>query len=1004
MKKSIGFRKQLKRASGAILALLLVCLPMLGTLPTVAEDVGAAYFYAESFESDFASRPTGWLGNGYYSLRSTDRATDGSASLLLRDESASASVSSVSPALAFKPGVYYRISVDVYNKTGNGSVFVQFYNASGTQTDSVSTTVTVTGRWETATLTVSLPEGAATARVNLYSGQANRGETYFDNLIVAEDPEDAGQTDYGFSAKITSHPRLWATAPELEALRAATASTAPGLSGYSAAEAKEALLAGAEKLLTQSSFTVTYFSSTSVNFSIPFAERHFTSSPSGYGGTNYPYWQEMANQQMEMLQTLSLAYALTDNASYAERAVSLALSLADWSSWTEYPSVNRTSLETGYLTIGVATVYDFCYEKLNADQRETLEAALLTKGLQPLFADLSAFTDHNYYVNKASALATGSLALLGTAPDTSKYLSRAYDFLSWYLDCRMESESNEGLSYTSYSMELLSVALDQLRRVTGNTALLSHPYTDTVIRWAVMTGENGGSGAPISDHFSNSYFFVTAGILQGTDCAGLAAWYLSSRVPDDVSTFRKLIYFRSADGLETESPEDYAARTGINLSRGVVPGVGWGVLRAGWEQDDLLLVCVANNSSQGHSHYDQNSFVLSAGSGWILTDPGYQNYGGGNAAEYTTAYGHSTVYVDGKSQSVKGGATLRTLLDGASLSALRGSAAGAYTDPALNLFDRTFFLVRSGGAVYYVIADDLSATDAHTYSWVLNSQNLSSVRYYNDGGYDVISSTKPVRVSEVFATGAAGAVRVAFDRALTVSNGLWNNQGALVTAQGEETKDESFCAVISPLSGRGISYLTVEQSVSVAESFTNDRQIGVRTLHGGISDLIVLSRAANAEGTLAAGGLSAKGSAAALLGLSEDGTFVGYALTAGSELSRNGELLLRASAPVTAEISFGGEESYLSGPAGTEVTLFAPHGVGDQSPDASGFCRLTLTGERTVLSVRQGSSARPVAVPTDPETDSQTAEPAPRCGCRSTASFALLLPLLIVPAFFRKKK
>ena len=99
-----------------------------------------------------------------------------------------------------------------------------------------------------------------------------------------------------------------------------------------------------------------------------------------------------------------------------------------------------------------------------------------TKGLKPLFNDLSAFTDHNYYVNKAAALMTGSLVLLGDNPNAPKYLSRAYDFAAWYLDRRAESEGQEGLSYTSYAMDLLFGALDQFARVTGYDSLMLLGY------------------------------------------------------------------------------------------------------------------------------------------------------------------------------------------------------------------------------------------------------------------------------------------------------------------------------------------------------------------------------------------------------------------------------------------------------------------------------------------------------------------------------------------------
>ena len=699
------------------------------------------------------------------------------------------------------------------------------------------------------------------------------------------------------------------------------------------------------------------------------------------------------------MQTLSLAYSLTGNRSYAARAIALAESLADWSGWTEYPTINRTSLETGYLVTGVSTVCDLCDDVLTAEQRAALYAAVAEKGLSPLFADLSAFTDHNYYVNKASALALGSLLLLGENADAPKYLSRAYDFFGWYLNDRAASESQEGLSYTSYSLDLLFGALDSLRRVTGKADLLSHPYAETTFRWAVMTGRNGdGAGPPISDTFSDAYFFVVGNTMKNPDCAGLANWYLSSREPDDVSVFRKLVYFRAAAGLPVETPDEYSARTGCNLTRGVAEGIGWGTLRTGWNADDLLLVCVANNSTHGHSHYDQNSFVLATGNDWILSDAGYQDYGSSAGSDYTLSYGHSTVLVDGKSQSVKGGnSSMRQMLDGAAYSAILGQAAGAYSGTDVSQFDRNFILVRSGGASYYVIADSLAAASAHEWSWVLNAEGIQSAKYYRDGGYDPLNvAGATVTGSEFFAVGKNAALRVAFDREQSISYGSYQGKGALITVKApESSQNETFCAVISQLNGKGVNSMTVENTVAVEKSLSNAAQTGVRTVHGSLTDLIMVARSAGVSGD----GLAADGQLASLLGLAGNGAFLGYAATESKTLTWQGRTLLSASAPISASIFFDGNESVICGATGTEVRVFAPNGIGDTKPDEAGYCTVRLSSERTVLNVNSGSSEAPQ---TEPATGGAET---PRKGCRSTAgTLSCGIVVLAVLPFFRRRK
>ena len=980
------------RALAAVL-LLALCLSAVPLAVSAADEV-----FFEDFEGDFTSSPSGWKYNAGNIKRTTDHAAGGSASLMITDSSDRASASVESPQITLEQGVYYRITVDVMNLSGNGSVFVYLLDAGGSQVGTVSTTVTETGRWTAAALTVCLPEGAQSIRILLYSGMANKGAACYDNVRVTKADGDSEQEIHPFEQLVSVHPRLFFTAAELEKLKEIAASGDAGLAGYSGKDAADALISEAAVLLTQSSFSMTYYGSTTKTFAIPFVEQHFTAAPAGFGNGNYPYWQEMGNKMKDMLQTLALAYALTGDTRYGDRAVELALSLAAWSTWTEYPSINRTSLETGYFTTGVATVYDLCYDRLSEAQRGTLETALEEKGLKPLFDDLSAFTDHNYYVNKAAALMTGSLALLGTAQEAPKYLSRAYDFAAWYLDRRSESEGQEGLSYTSYAMDLLFAALDQLERVTGNGTLMAHAYPEALIRWVVSVSESGnGSAPPISDSYLDTCFFVTASVMRENDVSALAGWYLSTRQPDGVTDFAKLVYFRAPGALET--PDAYTERTGIDLRAGVADAAGWGYLRTGWGADDLLLVTVGNNSQQGHSHYDQNSFVLSIGGEWILSDPGYQDYGTGERRDYTLAWGHSNVTVDGKTQSIKGGGRTILELSATSYAVLSSDAAGAYTDPGLTKAERTYLMIRSGGSAYFVLVDELASDTEHSYEWNLNAGGLVSAKCYNDGGFDSLKvNGAKLTGSEFFAVGRNRALRIAFDRELHFSYRACGTSGGVIQAKdGTSAADGSFLAVISAMDGKSISSATMTQGVKVIASYTNDGQSGVKTEHGEVSDLILVARGGAA---LSGGGLTAAAQTAVLLGLGQNGTWTGYAATGATEMQFEGKELMRASAAVSVSLNLDGTAGMLTGAVGTTVRLYAPGGVNGLTPDADGYCELTLTEEKTVLNA---GTVNPK--PDDSGTDTAP-EPEPaKKGCRSSVSLMWILPaclLVIIPG--KRKK
>lgn len=141
---------RLVRVTAAVLLLALG----FGVLSVAA---GADTVFSEDFEGSFTVCPPGW--QVYYGnvSRTTRHAASGSASIMVSDTSTQKSASVVSPSIRLERGEYYRITVDVMNLSGNGSVFVYIYDASGKQTDSVSTTVTETGKWTTGRA-VGLPD------------------------------------------------------------------------------------------------------------------------------------------------------------------------------------------------------------------------------------------------------------------------------------------------------------------------------------------------------------------------------------------------------------------------------------------------------------------------------------------------------------------------------------------------------------------------------------------------------------------------------------------------------------------------------------------------------------------------------------------------------------------------------------------------------------------------------------------------------------------------------
>ena len=102
---------------------------------------------------------------------------------------------------------------------------------------------------------------------------------------------------------------------------------------------------------------------------------------------------------------------------------------------------------------------------------------------------------------------------------------------------------------------------------------------------------------------------------------------------------------------------------------------GYGALRTGFADDDMLLTLKANDSHMGHNHYDQLSFQITANGLWPAADPGYSNLSTG----FDEQEGHNTIIVDGLGQNVKPTGSLRAVVDGQLYGQLSGSAPNAYS-------------------------------------------------------------------------------------------------------------------------------------------------------------------------------------------------------------------------------------------------------------------------------------------------------------------------------------
>ena len=627
--------------------------------------------------------------------------------------------------------LYHTVTARVKDAPGvKGKLSIVYYDNKYLNVGETTALSDGSGTWQFLKAEGKAPERALYAEIVLQVGDnaAATGTVYFDDLTVTGDHREYVEETFDWNIKYTPGGRLYYTDEELKQIKEFIKDESVNAFGVSGAEAFADLLQDAEKIMQEKSYVMHWDAQDDrtteyvVNLETledPNAAPELRNKP---GGRSWPYLEGISNGIRDRMQTLALAYALTGDTRYADKAIGWVLDMCDWEYWaeTDYVWAGRFNsvLDCPRLVVGVSTVYDMCYDRMTKEQRQRIEENIIHKGLSPLYFDLTGptgYVAHNKYMARCSGLMAGALAIINDENKAivSKYLDRAYSFTQWYLDSQYKTGDQEGYSYTHTSIEEIMMGMSNMSRVTGREGLLNHPYFDEIlVDWVVDFLAPGSSEFPAySDTYTSGFFKSTMLILNSQTGNGKAGYYLQ-KTGLDKDPFKALLLTSANTVITPPTENDYVA---------FVEKIGYGGLRTGWDDDDMMLYIIGNNSKLNHNQFEQLTFLIASESYWLAADPGYES------TDFGKQYGHNTILVDNNPQLILGEGKLNQIIDSKLYGYLQGSAPGAYGAGTLTQFDRHAIMINHGDRPYYVLIDELDSEDRHVYDWTLNTGSWTAL-------------------------------------------------------------------------------------------------------------------------------------------------------------------------------------------------------------------------------------------------------------------------------------
>ncbi|SFR53157.1 Heparinase II/III-like protein [Yoonia tamlensis] len=503
---------------------------------------------------------------------------------------------------------------------------------------------------------------------------------------------------------------------------------------------------------------------------LPWMDRPVMKEPAGYPNHQRvaPIWRQTYIDCQELIYAirhLAIGGHVTDNPDMIARAKEWLLEAASWDP-AGVTSRGYTDEWAFRVTDALAWGYDWLYNDMTADERDTVRAALLIRTREIAdhiikHANIHLFPYDSHAVRAVSAvLIPASIAMLDEEPEAREWLDYSIEFLFTVYSPWGDADGGwaEGPHYWMTGMAYLTEAANLLKLFSGIN-LYDRPFFQHTGDMPLYTKAPDTRRATFGDDSTMGdlpCLKIGYNLRQFAGVTGNGAyqWYYDEIKRNDQGTemafynygwwdlnFDEMLYRTDWPVVDAVPPSDIAKLKFFE-------GIGWTAIQHRMDDPAKHIQFVMKSSPFGsisHSHGDQNAFCLAAYGEDLAVQSGY--YVAFNSSMHQEwrkqTVSKNAILINGKGQYAGRDKSLQMQSVGKILAAeerddhvyIKGDATAAYqlVTPEVTNVTREVYFVRDS---YFVIVDSIDASEEVEIEWRLHANNpfdLSANSFRNTG-------------------------------------------------------------------------------------------------------------------------------------------------------------------------------------------------------------------------------------------------------------------------------